>query len=239
MYEYDTRIRYSETDEKGRLTLPALLDYYQDCSTFQSDDIGVGIKYCKDNHMIWALSSWQIVVDRYPSAGDRITVGTSPYEFKGFIGYRNFVMKDEKGERISVANSVWALIDDRDGKPVMPTEKMMEAYVLSEKMDMDYAPRKIKISGEKREGKKITVMPHHLDGNHHVNNGQYVRMGMDYLPADLEIHQLRAEYKAQAFLGDEIYPFIYEDEGKTFVSLCDKEENAYCNMEFLLRRDNA
>ena len=33
MYAFDSRIRYSETDSEGYLTLDALLNYFQDCST--------------------------------------------------------------------------------------------------------------------------------------------------------------------------------------------------------------
>ena len=43
MYQYQTRIRYSELDESGHLKPEALLDYFQDCSTFQSEDLGIGI----------------------------------------------------------------------------------------------------------------------------------------------------------------------------------------------------
>ena len=47
MYQYQTRIRYSELDESGHLKPEALLDYFQDCSTFQSEDLGIGIEYLK------------------------------------------------------------------------------------------------------------------------------------------------------------------------------------------------
>ena len=48
MYAFDSRIRYSETDSEGRLTLNALLNYFQDCSTFHSEDVGLGIGYMKE-----------------------------------------------------------------------------------------------------------------------------------------------------------------------------------------------
>ena len=44
MYTFDARIRFSEVDSAGYLTLPALLDYFQDCSTFQSEALGDGIE---------------------------------------------------------------------------------------------------------------------------------------------------------------------------------------------------
>ena len=66
MYAFDSRIRYSETDSEGYLTLDALLNYFQDCSTFHSEDVGLGIGYMKEIGQVWVLSSWQIVVNRYP-----------------------------------------------------------------------------------------------------------------------------------------------------------------------------
>lgn len=45
MYTFDSRIRYSETDETGALSLLGVINYMQDCSTFQSEDIGLGVEY--------------------------------------------------------------------------------------------------------------------------------------------------------------------------------------------------
>ena len=64
MYTFDSRIRYSETDSEGKLTMASLINYFQDCSTFQSEDLGVGLEYFRENHMVWVLSSWQIVGER-------------------------------------------------------------------------------------------------------------------------------------------------------------------------------
>ena len=36
-YSFTSRIRYSEIGEDGCLTLPGLINYFQDCSTFQSE----------------------------------------------------------------------------------------------------------------------------------------------------------------------------------------------------------
>ena len=54
------------------------------------------------------------------------------------------------------------------------------------------------------------VQEYHLDTNHHVNNGQYVRMATAYLPETFAIRELRVEYRSQAMLGDTIRPVRYE-----------------------------
>ena len=176
MYAFDSRIRYSETDSEGRLTLNALLNYFQDCSTFHSEDVGLGIGYMKEIGQVWVLSAWQIVVNRYPQLGEKVRIVTLPYELKAFLGYRNFAMLDEKRVYISKANSLWSLLDFATGKPVIVNEAMRKGYAADEKLDMDYAPRKITVPEDGQLLEPIVVKKHHLDTNHHVNNGQYVNI---------------------------------------------------------------
>ena len=45
MYAFTSRIRFSETDAFGRLTPEKLIDYFQDCSTFQSEDYEIGVRH--------------------------------------------------------------------------------------------------------------------------------------------------------------------------------------------------
>ena len=44
MYEFDSRVRYSETDAQGRMTWLALMDYFQDCSVFHSEAVNLGVE---------------------------------------------------------------------------------------------------------------------------------------------------------------------------------------------------
>ena len=64
MYTFDSRIRYSEIDRSGRLSIPAVVDYFQDCSAFQSEELGVGVEYLANKKRAWILNSWQIVLER-------------------------------------------------------------------------------------------------------------------------------------------------------------------------------
>ncbi len=231
MYTFESRVRYSEVGEDGRMTLQSLLDYFQDCSTFHSEDIGLGVDYFRQIHQVWLLSAWQICVNRYPKVYEQIVIGTAPYDFRGFIGCRNFEMKTKEGEVLAYANSIWSLMDTEKMVPVKPNEKMLAGYVLEEKYPMAYAPRKIAVPKDGAEEEPFTVKPHHLDTNHHVNNGQYVRMAMDYVQEKFEVRQLRVEYKMQALLGDIIYPVVCGGEGTYVVSLNNEDGKPYCIVE--------
>ena len=68
-YSFKGRVRYSEIGEDGCLTLPGIQNYYQDCCTFQSEEIGQGMEALEERQRAWVLSSWQIVVNRYSGIG--------------------------------------------------------------------------------------------------------------------------------------------------------------------------
>ncbi len=97
MYTFDSRIRYSEIDRSGRLSIPAVVDYFQDCSAFQSEELGVGVEYLANKKRAWILNSWQIVLERRPEECEKITVGTWGSGFDKFHATRNFIMKTTQG----------------------------------------------------------------------------------------------------------------------------------------------
>ena len=108
-----------------------------------------------------------------------------------------------------------------------------DTYILEEKLEMEYAPRKIALPGVCREEEAFVVMKQHLDSNHHVNNCQYVRMAEDYLPKGFVVSQMRAEYKQQARLYHRICPQVAAEEQKVTVLLNDENGAAYAVVEFL------
>ncbi|MDE7222825.1 MAG: acyl-[acyl-carrier-protein] thioesterase [Acetatifactor sp.] len=232
MYTFKSQIRYSECDSQAKLTLAALLNYFQDCSTFQSEALGVGGEYLTENNLVWVLSSWQIVVNRYPGLCEEVETGTFPYGFKGCFGYRNFLMMTRDGEILAQANSLWTLLNLQQQTMAHPTEKMKQVYALEEKLSMDYAPRKITVPDGGIYEEPIIVKKHHLDTNNHVNNGQFVDMAMNSLAADFAIGQMRAEYRKQAHLGDELKPYVVRTPGLCIVSLQNPEGTPYAVVEF-------
>lgn len=219
------------------------MNYFQDCSTFQSEDSGIGLEYLGQRDQAWVVNSWQVDVTRYPSLSENVIIGTIPYEIKGFVGCRNFFMDTEDGKRLAVANSVWALINMKTGSPVRVTPEIIEGYPIGDKLPMDYQPRKMSFPAEgiTKETAPIKVQTFHLDTNQHVNNNQYISIGMGCLRAlndnnkTPNVGRLRAEYKMQAHLGDVIYPLcnVRTDEGRFIytVSLNDENHKPYCIIE--------
>lgn len=232
MYSFDSRVRYSEVDRNLSLDIFSMINYFQDCSTFQSEDLGVGIAYLKDRHRIWLMHAWQIVISRFPKLGERITVGTWAYDFKSMYGYRNFIIQNEDGTTAAAANSIWVYMDTENGRPVrIPPDEVL-VYPHEAPYPMEYAPRKIAPPEIFTRCEPFSVSRRSLDSNDHVNNGQYIRMAENYLPEGFPVRQMRAEYKKSAVLGDIIVPQVSCEGSRCTVCLADEQGKPFSVVEF-------
>lgn len=83
MYTMKENVRFSEVDHTRNITLPGIINYFQDCTIRHSEEVGMGVEFLEQFQKGWILSSWQVEVRRYPRMGEAIEVGTFPTEFKG------------------------------------------------------------------------------------------------------------------------------------------------------------
>ncbi len=237
-YEFSGRVRFSEVDENGYLSLPSLVNYFQDVSTFQSEELGIGVAAMKERRQAWMLSSWQIVIDRMPKLCENVTSRTWPYQFKAFFGMRNFTLRGEDGQLCAWANSEWFLFDTENLRPVKVDDDQIRLYNTQAEppFDMEYAPRKIVLPKGGQVQESFVIGRGHLDTNHHVNNGQYIAMANEYLPEDFDIRQIRVEYRAQALLGDYICPRTIDvDDTTKIISLENQEGKPFAVVEYKKR----
>ncbi|MBE5963149.1 MAG: acyl-[acyl-carrier-protein] thioesterase [Lachnospiraceae bacterium] len=232
MYSFESRVRYSEVDHNKYMDLSSIINYFQDCSMFQSEDLSVGLDYLESKKRVWMLSSWQIIVNRRPVLGENITIGTWAYGFKGMYGYRNFVIKDQHGQVVAAANSIWIYMDTVTLRPTRVFPEDVKAYGTEPRYEMEYADRKILVPDNLEEKDPFTVVKSNIDTNQHVNNGQYVKMAEEYLPESFQIRQMRADYKKSALLGDTIIPHVSLSDTKCTVILSDAANTPYAIIEF-------
>lgn len=232
MYQMQTRVRYSEVETNKQVGISQIVNYFQDCSTFQSEDIGQGIVQLEESNRAWFLCGWQIEVERYPMFGEMITIQTWPYDRTDLYAYRNFLIKDVEDQIIARANSIWFLVDTISGKPIRITDQDVEMYGTGEPLSMEYENRKIRLPKEMQIFDSFFVMKAHIDTNNHVNNSQYILFAQEFLPQGFEVKKMRADYKKAAKLHDEIIPKVWYGEKHCIVQLCDKENKTYVVIEF-------
>ena len=233
MYKMKSNIRYSECATDNKIKIPAIINYFQDCTTENSEKAGVGYAYLKEKKRAWILNSWQVFIKRRPKEGEEIEGSTWATGFKGVFGPRDFFMKTAEGEELVCAHSLWVYVDTETGRPAKPDEEELAAYEVEEPLPIAGVSRKIKLPEEAVAVDTFSVRKYHIDTNNHVNNSKYVELACEVLPADFGVRGLRVEYKKAAVLGDSLTLKYAKQEGNIVVGLCDKEDNPYAIVEFI------
>ena len=234
MYSFESIVRYSELDESGKLSLLAVLNYFQDCSTFQSENLGRGIDYLKSKNMAWWLANWQIEIIKRPKLCDKIKIYTFAYDFRSMYGYRNFAIEDEQGEMLARADSIWFYYDIANGKPKKVEPEDVEVYIQHERsrFDMPKTQRKISIPNESREVGEAVITKQYIDTNHHVNNAYYVQIAKEAAGIEGEIKYINVQYKIAAKLGDKIIAKLSVNANEKIVELTGEKGESYAVVSF-------
>lgn len=232
MYELSGKVRYSEVDKNSRLTWPALLNYFQDCSVSHSESLGVGVEYLEKNCMAWMLTSWLVEVNEMPRLNTPVRVQTWPYDFKGLYGYRNFRLLGEDGRVYACADTTWALIDTGSGRPLRVSKELAEVYGLDPRLPMEQGERRILIPETYEQQEPIRVQRYFIDTNDHMNNEKYVMVAQEFVPADFQIGCMQADYKRAAVYEDVIVPRVTAEEDRITVNLVSEEGKPYSVVKF-------
>lgn len=246
MYTFTSKIRYSEIDETGRLSVPAAINYLQDASTFHAEAVGQGLEHARDTGTAWMLAAWKIEIRKLPALGEPICVRTWPTGYKGLFSNRSFTIHtaDAAADEPPClqADSLWFLYDAATGRPCRISSEHLAPFLddggFEPALNMDAPQRRIHLPKDALaiDAAPVRVATTHIDTNHHVNNAQYVGMAIDalleYPPAQRARQALAnrsddspvtidVQYSAAATRGQTIYPHIYQDSAGFIVSLDD------------------
>ncbi len=244
MYSFDSKVRYSECDENGNLTLLSLINYLQDCTTFHSESLGLGVEYMHGHGMAWLITAWQIEIERLPRFCENIRVSTWCHSMVRTLAMRNFTICDEDGNRLVGAESLWFIYDFAAGRPIrIPNDQ--HVYLQGEPaLDMPPTRRRLPVEGTFEQAPEVVVGELHLDSNKHVNNAQYLGMATNAISALFgheeashvtDISRICVQYKRQALLGDIIVPHVQRANSLYTVNLTDSQGATYAVVQLELR----
>ena len=226
-YEFSSRIRYSETDQNQKLTIPHLADYYQDCTVFHDAEAGFGVDFWRERGTMWVLGSCKFLIFRMPQCGENVTIRTDAISVRRCIGERNFTMRGEDGKMIAAGYGKYAMVDLKTGKPRDVPPDLGDRYGYGDPLPMVMEKGRILDVPDTETPEPFPVSRHHIDTNHHVNNAQYMQMMMDYLPRDFDIRMMRVSFHRSAVLGDVIYTHIARDGNIIRARLSDESGEPY------------
>lgn len=226
MYSLKHKVSYSEISTDQQINVAQAIRYFQDTSTFHSEEVGDTVDSLKNKQCAWLLSAWQLEIERYPTFGEEIIISTWPHENKNLFAQRNFQMKDAEGNSLMKANSIWFYFDFQTKAPRKILPEYVDCYGIEERLPMNYKGRKVMlpegIAGEHKDS--FLVRKSDLDTNGHVNNSKYVEMALEYVKNENKVIGMRADYRKSALLNDRIHPVVSRYNNYIYVELTNGEE---------------
>lgn len=230
MYEMTCRIRFSETDKTGRLSMNGLLRLFQDCGYEHALDRGFGLGYTQTTRCTWYLLSWDIESIDMPYAGEEVVLKTFIYDMQESLAKKSIAMYDMGGKCLAKGDTVWVYMNIDLQKPVLPEKDAMGWLPedFGERLDDPAPRRRIAVP---QDGMRLTpykVNEYLLDINGHANNVRLTELAMSMVGVDDgRCRTLRAEFKGQVVAGSTIYPYIRKDyhDNNIFITVvfCDEK----------------
>ncbi|WP_461207343.1 acyl-[acyl-carrier-protein] thioesterase [Clostridium sp. DL1XJH146] len=204
--EFD--IHYSDVDLYKRAKITNTIDFFNDIAAYQSEILGIGIGYLKENNFAWVILKWEIEITKLPRYMDKVVVRTQPVGAKKFYAYRNFEIRDLEENILVNAKSLWGQIDIKNMRPIRIPDNMLEQYQIEDKK---VGPLKFdKIRECKKIDNSITFKIRYgdIDTNGHVNNEKYIAWMIESVPKEIVVGylltKLKINYKKETKYGEEI-----------------------------------
>ena len=208
-FSYPSIVRFSECGKNGRLSVPAIVNYMQDCSAMQSDWLGIGTNELIASGRAWFVIGWNIQIYERPEADTKIRVWTWATHFAGIYGERCMQITNEMtGEVYAECAALYVFMNLTTMHPTKAEGPFVLGYKTSPALtSVKKSGRKLPVIGEQREAGTFVVRRHDTDAYGHMNNARYVFYASDCLPAEFETGRLQVEYKISAREGDVVHLF--------------------------------
>lgn len=219
----------TRVDEHKRLKLFAAFQMMHDCDDLWLDSEPYAKKVFEEDCRAQLLASRQVDILRVPQLREKLTISTAIYECKPLFGFRNDIIRDEKGEPCYISYSQGAFVDIETGKLKALPQEVVDSLTYDEKYPMEYTDRRVRLPKvEPIQCEAVEVRRDDIDYNHHMNNCCYIRIALELLPSDFEPKRVRIEYKVAARQGELLTPLLYTDEGHYYIEL--KCERGTCSI---------
>jgi medium-chain acyl-[acyl-carrier-protein] hydrolase len=193
-------------DRKLRVT--ALLQFLEDMAIRHSEFCGVGLDYYHDNGVAWVLAKWDVEIYSYPGFNQQITIATVPTSFRSYFGFRMLEVRNEKGELLARAHTLWVFVDTVRKKPIPVTDELIRAYGLTRDQKEPLAIEAPAPPETEEMVAQFQIRPADIDTNRHVNNIRFVEWALDTLPVDFteshSVHRVLVDYRKELTFGEPV-----------------------------------
>lgn len=238
VYQEKKRVACYESDSTEKMLPTTAMNYFQEASTNQGNQLGLGGDYLKANNLAWFLVKYVIQFNDYPRYQDEVTVTTRATGMDKFCATRRFTIEDASGAESVIADTQWLLINrDTEKMERIDEHPEMDAYQCFEKGQPIF--KKIAKINQIDLEKSFSVRFLDIDFNKHVNHVKYLAWAIEVLPLEVvktkQLSEAKMVYKAQCFYGDQIRALGQQlEENHYRIEIVNQDNTVLCQLELML-----
>jgi len=238
VYQEEKRVACYESDSTEKMLPTTAMNYFQEASTNQGNQLGLGGDYLKANNLAWFLVKYVIQFNDYPRYQDEVTVTTRATGMDKFCATRRFTIEDASGAERVIADTQWLLINrDTEKMERIDEHPEMDAYQCFEKGQPIF--KKIAKINQIDLEKSFSVRFLDIDFNKHVNHVKYLAWAIEVLPLEVvktkQLSEAKMVYKAQCFYGDQIRALGEQlEENHYRIEIVNQDNTVLCQLELML-----
>ena len=205
--EIELRAMPSMCDENSLMSIPAILDMFQDVAGIHADSVGIGALELEEKGLLWIVSKIRLRIFRRPLVQEKLDAVTWIQPADRATCERDWSISKD-GEMQAYVRSIWAALRRDNGRPA----HMADFYPDS---DFSIAPpddEPFTRMGKNFDGAELLgeykIRSVDIDRGGHMNNVNYVRAMLGCFTcaqiAELDIHELDTQFLLQCYEGDTI-----------------------------------
>ncbi len=194
-------------DEKSRMSIPAMLEMFQDVAGIHADSVGIGALTLEEKGLFWIVARIRLRINSRPMVQEMIQTSTWIQPAERVTCERDWdISKD--GEQLAYVRSSWATLRRKDFKPGFMSEFYPDAdFTMAPPDDIPFTRMSKKFENAEPLG-EYKIRSVDIDRGGHMNNVNYVRAMLGCFTCaqieEMDIKELNLQYIQQCYEGETI-----------------------------------
>ena len=197
----------SMCDENSLMSIPAILDMFQDMAGVHAESVGIGALDLEKRGLFWVVSKMRLRINRRPPVQEILDSVTWIQPAERVSCERDWSL-NKGGEQLAYVRSIWAAIRRDNFRPGHMADFYPDAdFTIAPPDDIPFTRMGKKFEDAEPLG-EYKIRSIDIDRGGHMNNVNYVRALLGCFTceqlADMDIRELDMQFILQCYEGDTI-----------------------------------
>lgn len=197
----------SMCDENSLMSIPAMLDMFQDLAGIHADSVGIGALELEERGLFWVVSKTRLRINKRPLVQEMLEATTWIQPAERVSCERDWALSKD-GEQLAYVRSIWAALRRDNFRPGHMADFYPDSdFGLAPPDDTPFTRMGKNFDGAEFIG-DYKIRSVDIDRGGHMNNVNYVRAMLGCFTcaqlAEMDIKELDMQFLLQCYEGETI-----------------------------------